>query len=289
MPAGQPFTALCQLAARGRYAGRIDLHVHTTYSDGTYTPAQVVDLARRAGLAALAITDHDTLGGVSAAQDAARGSTLEIVPGVEITTEHRQRELHLLAYFVALDHAGLLDALAEIRRHRVERFHEMIERLRGRGVSLEKVEQRVPGSPEALGRRHLAEMLVRARRVATVREAFARYLGDRGEVAVPKKRLPVTDALALVRAAGGVAAWAHPPYDCKQEDLAELRDHGLGAIEVEYPDVRRSRILELRGWAERLGLAVTGGSDCHGPGRRVVGSCTVSAAEFARLRQLALR
>jgi 3',5'-nucleoside bisphosphate phosphatase len=288
MPAGQPFTALCQLAARGQYAGRVDLHVHTTHSDGAYTPAQVVDLARRAGLTALAVTDHDTLGGVPAAQ-AAAGSAVEIVAGVEITTEYRQRELHLLGYFVALDHVGLTTALAEIRRHRVERFREMIERLRGRGVSLEEAEQRVQGSPDALGRRHLAEMLVRARRVATVREAFLRYLGDCGGVAVPKKRVPVGEALALVRAAGGVAAWAHPAYDCTQEQLTELRALGLGAIEVEYPDVRRSRTLELRGWAGQLGLAVTGGSDCHGPGRRCVGSCTISAAEFGQLRQMVSR
>jgi hypothetical protein len=285
MPAGQPFTALCQLAARGPQAGRVDLHVHTTYSDGTYTPAQVVDLARRAGLAAVAVTDHDTLGGVPAAREAAAGSPLEIVAGVEITSEYRQRELHLLGYFVALDHAGLTAALEAIRRHRVERFREMIERLRGRGVSLEGEEQCVQGAPEALGRRHLAEMLVRARRVANVREAFVRYLGDRGDVAVPKKRLPVAEALALVRDAGGVAAWAHPPYDCTQEHLTELRDLGLGAVEVEYPDMRRSRGLELRGWAQRLGLAASGGSDCHGPGRRSVGSCTISAAEFTQLRQ----
>ncbi len=288
MPAGQPFTALCQLAARGQYAGRVDLHVHTTHSDGAYTPAQVVDLARRAGLAALAVTDHDTLGGVPAAR-AAAGSAVEIVAGVEITTEYRHRELHLLSYFVALDHVGLTTALAEIRRHRLERFREMIERLRGRGVSLDDAEQRVQGAPDALGRRHLAEMLVRARRVATVREAFLRYLGDRGDVAVPKKRLPVAEALALVRAAGGVAAWAHPAYDCTQEQLTELRALGLGAIEVEYPDVPRSRTLELRGWAGQLGLAVTGGSDCHGPGRRCVGSCTISGAEFGQLRQMVSR
>lgn len=140
------------------------------------------------------------------------------------------------------------------------------------------------GSPDALGRRHLAEMLVRARRVATVREAFVRYLGDKGDIAVPKQRLPVAEALALVAEAGGVAAWAHPAYDCNLEALAELRDWGLRAVEAEYPDVRRSRSLELRGWAEKLGLAVSGGSDCHGPGRRCVGSCTISAAEFARLR-----
>jgi predicted metal-dependent phosphoesterase TrpH len=289
MPAGQPFTALCQLAARGPHAGRVDLHVHTTHSDGTYTPAQVVDLARRAGLAAVAVTDHDTLGGVPIACDAATGSGVEIVAGVEITSEYRQRELHLLAYFIALDHAGLMAALADIRRHRVERFREMVERLRGRGVSLEGDEQRVQGSPEALGRRHLAEMLVRARRVSTVREAFQRYLGDRGGVNVPKKRLPVEEALALVREAGGVAAWAHPPYDCTQDNLAELRQHGLGAVEVEYPDFRRSRTLELRGWAKQLDLAVTGGSDCHGPGRRSVGCCTVSADEFARLRPIVSR
>lgn len=265
--------------------GCVDLHVHTNFSDGTYTPAQVVDLARRAGFAALAITDHDTLGGVPAACAAATGSSLEIVPGVEITSEYNRRELHLLGYFVALDHLGLAAALENIRQHRIERFREMIERLRGRGVSLAEEEQCVQGAPEALGRRHLAEILVRARRVANVREAFQRYLGDQGDVAVPKKRLPVAEALALVRDAGGVAAWAHPPYDCTQENLAELRELGLAAVEVEYPDVRRSRILQLRGWAEQLNLAVTGGSDCHGPGRRSVGSCTISAAEFAQLRR----
>lgn len=289
MPAGQPFTALCQLAARGPYAGRVDLHVHTLHSDGAYTPAQVVELARRAGLAALAVTDHDTLGGVPAARAAAAGSGVEIVSGVEITTEYRQRELHLLGYFVTLDHTGLTAALADIRLHRRERFREMIERLRGRGVTLEGEEQRMQETPDALGRRHLAQMLVRARRVATVREAFARYLGDRGGVAVPKKRLPIAEALALVREAGGVAAWAHPAYDCTQEQLSELCALGLGAIEVEYPDVRRSRGLELRGWAGQLGLAVTGGSDCHGPGRRCVGSCTISAAEFLKLRPSANR
>src|SRR5262245_1719613 len=129
MPARQPFTALCQLAARGRHAGRADLHLHTTRSDGTYTPAEVIDLARRSGLAAVAVTDHDTLGGVPPARAAAAGSGLEVVSGAEITSEYRGRELHLLAYFVALDDGPLNAALEAIRRHRVERFREMGERL----------------------------------------------------------------------------------------------------------------------------------------------------------------
>ena len=284
MPAQQPFTALCQAAGRTRHAGRADLHLHTTHSDGSYTPAEVVDLARRAGLSAVAVTDHDTLGGLPAARAAAAGCGVEVIAGVEITAEFRGREMHLLGYFVAPDDEPLNSALAMIRRHRAERFRAMVERLRQCGIHLGE-ERQAPAAPEALGRRHLAESLVRAGHVRTVREAFMRYLGDNGRAAVPKKRLPAAEALALVRGAGGVAAWAHPPYDCHQDSLAELRAMGLGAVEAEDPDVRPSRGRQLRAWAAALELAVTGGSDCHGPGRRAVGACTVSAEELERLRR----
>lgn len=285
MPTRQPFTYLCQQAARRPEAGRADLHLHTTASDGTYTPAQVVELACRAGLSALAITDHDTLAAIPAARAAAEGTEVEVIAGVEITSEYQDRELHLLGYFVALDHEPLTNALDAIRRHRVERFQEMIERLQAHGVSLQEGEQIPDVEPEALGRRHLAELLVRAGRVGSVREAFQRYLGDHGPVVVPKRRLPVSEALALVRGAGGVAAWAHPRYDCTRAHLAELRGLGLRAVEAEYPDMRRARSLELREWAAALDLAISGGSDCHGPGPRTVGACTVSAQELEQLRQ----
>src|SRR5713226_2565658 len=121
MPARQPFTQLCETLARPRYFGRVDLHLHTTFSDGSYTPAQVVDLARRSGLAALAITDHDTLAGFAEARVVA-ASHLEIVPGVEITTAYRGRELHLLAYFVRPDDCPLTAALARLCQHRTGRF-----------------------------------------------------------------------------------------------------------------------------------------------------------------------
>jgi predicted metal-dependent phosphoesterase TrpH len=287
MPRRQPFTALCQLASRGPGFGRADLHVHTTASDGTYTPAEVVDLACRAGLAALAVTDHDTLAAVAAARTCAAGTGVEIVPGVEITAEHDGRELHLLAYFVALDYPELNAALSAIRAHRVQRFAEMIERLRARGVSVERGSEGETVPPDAVGRLHLAHLLVRSGHADTVRDAFRRYLHDRSDVVVPKKRLPAGEALALVGAAGGVAALAHPAYDDTRERLTELRDLGLRAVEAEYPDFRAGRVRELRAWAEALGLAVTGGSDCHGPGPRGVGSRTVSAAELDRLRQRA--
>jgi predicted metal-dependent phosphoesterase TrpH len=245
----------------------------------------VVELARRSGLAAVAITDHDTLGGVTAARKAAAGSDLEIVPGVEISAEYRGKELHLLGYFIRLDDTLLRTALERLSMHRTCRFWEMVERLRRCGVSLVKEELPLPAHAEALGRRHLAEILVKTRRAGSIREAFARYLGDGGRVAVPKVRLPVAEAIALVRGAGGVASWAHPSYDCERECLAELRDVGLGAVEVAYPGLRDARMRELRSLAAELGLAVSGGSDCHGPDQpgRSIGACSITGQELARL------
>jgi len=284
MPARQPFTALCQLAARPRLAGRADLHLHTTHSDGSYSPAQIVELARRAGLAAVAVTDHDAVGGVAVARKAADGTGLEVIAGVEITAEYRGRELHLLGYFFRTDDGPLTAALEKVRRGRVERFQEMVERLRGCGASLDLRGVPPPAAPEALGRRHLAEMLVRQGLAGSVREAFARWLHDGGRAAAPKLRLPVGEATALVRGAGGVAAYAHPPYDCTVDALTELRDLGLGAVEVDYPAVKASRGRELRAWAAKLGLAVSAGSDCHGPGKHAVGACTVTGQELVLLR-----
>jgi predicted metal-dependent phosphoesterase TrpH len=280
MPARDPFTQVCRQLARGRYVGRADLHLHTNCSDGTYSPAEIADVARRSGLAAIAVTDHDTTAGVNATREAARDA-LEVIAGVEITTEHHGRELHLLGYYIDLEYEPLQTALRDICHSRVQRFSAMIERLRGCGVS---IDEREIGSPDSLGRRHLAELLVRQGKAGSLREAFVRWLADGRLAEVPKKRLPVAEAIDLVRRAGGVAAWAHPAYDGTVETLAELARLGLGAIEVEFPEVKRSRSRELRSWAEALGLAVTGGSDCHGPGPRSVGRWTISDSELDLLR-----
>ena len=287
MPARQPFTALCQAAARKPAAGRADLHLHTVHSDGSYTPAQIVDLARRSGLAAIAVTDHDTLSGIAAAQAAAAGSSMEIVPGVEISTEFQGRELHLLGYFFRLDDGPLGAALERLAFRRTGRFWEMVERLKQCGVSLDDKQLQPHAQSQALGRRHLAEIMVQAGRARSVGEAFGRYLRDNGRAAVPKARLLVGEAIALVRGAGGVAAWAHPSYDCHGENLRELCLLGLGGLETDYPGHSAGRIQELRRLAAAFSLAVTGGSDCHGPDqpRRAVGACSVSNEELESLRR----
>src|SRR5436190_14306243 len=136
MPAGQPFTRLCQTLARPRYFGRVDLHLHTTFSDGTYSPSEIVDLARRSGLSAIAVTDHDTLGGIGPATHAA-GPALEVVSGVEISAEWQGREFHLLGYFFDPLDDSLCQALSYLRAERVGRFHAMVERLKPLGVHFE--------------------------------------------------------------------------------------------------------------------------------------------------------
>jgi predicted metal-dependent phosphoesterase TrpH len=296
MPARQPFTVLCQRAAAlaqpgvRTAAGRADLHVHTTSSDGEYTPDQIVELARLSGLLAVAITDHDTLDGVAAAQAAAVGTTVEVIPAVEISAEHAGREVHLLGYFVRLDDKPLRQALDHLRQHREQRFWDMVERLKSLGVEVNAGErQRLLAGAGVLGRRNLAEALVRSGQATTVREVFRRYLGDGGRIALPKVLLEAGQAISLVRGAGGVASWAHPPFDGAEEMLRGLASLGLGAVEVEFPGVKSSRNRYLRQWAAELGLAVTGGSDCHGPGdwKRAVGTCGVTAQELESLRRSA--
>jgi predicted metal-dependent phosphoesterase TrpH len=283
MPAGQPFTALCQALSRGCLRSRADLHLHSTCSDGTYTPAQLVELARRCGLSAIALTDHDTLAGVPLARAAAADSGLEIIPAVEITTEYQDRELHLLAYWIDEENGDLQAALAQVRHGRVERFAALVEALRRQGLAVD--DAHIDWQRQSLGRRYLAEVLVAQGLAGSIREVFGRWLSEAATARFPKYRLPIAQAIALVRRAGGVAALAHPAYHDTHRLLGELTALGLGAVEAEYPDFRRSQSQQLRRWAAHLGLAISGGSDCHGPGRRGVGSCTISDQELRRLRQ----
>lgn len=285
MPARQPFTALCRAAALSPASGRADLHIHTVHSDGRYTPAQVVDLGRRTGLAAIAITDHDTLGGISEARQAALGSSLEVISGVELSSRYRGREIHLLGYFFDAQNSELAHALTEMQRGRAARFETMRDRLAKAGVSLPQscADQQ---NGKSLGRRYLAELLVESGRVHSIRQAFHRYLADDGPIVSPKPLLEAEQALALIRGAGGVASWAHPSYDFTMQALPELRRLGLSAVEAVYPGYKNSQILELRNAAGANDLVVTGGSDCHGPDSplRAVGAVTISDVELNQLR-----
>ena len=283
---GSAFTHVCRDLAVLRDPGRADLHTHTTFSDGTHTPAELVARAMKAGLKAIAVTDHDTTNGIEPTR-AAAGDRIEVIAGVEVTTEFRGRELHLLGYFIQLDDNSLNHALEQLQLARRERLLEMARRLRPFGASVEDEIAALPQST-ALGRRHLARLLIAHGHVRSLHAAFSRWL-SRPEIAdVPKKRLPVAEAIALVRGAGGVTSWAHPPQTADAEMMLELHALGLQAVECVYPWPTGTHGKRMRAMAEALGLAITGGSDSHDPSppTRAVGARSVTLDAVARIRAM---
>lgn len=293
MPRGQPFTKLCQRAAALGQSRSADLHVHTTASDGDYTPSQVVMLAARAGLTALAITDHDTLAGLEEAVVASRQLTRqrpEVIPGVEMTTSFAGRSLHVLAYFVDPSHADLCATLTAVCDQRRHRFRAYLTQFAASGVMLPVgAAARVESQAPSLGRRHLAGLLMDAGVVRSRYAAFQRYILPATEHVPQSHAISAEWAIPLIRNAGGVSSLAHPPTDLGDTEWDALRDIGLRAIEAVFPTATASRSEDLRATARRLGLAVTGGSDCHGPepAGRVVGAKGVTRDELAALRALA--
>jgi predicted metal-dependent phosphoesterase TrpH len=282
---GSPFTHLCRQLAIVRNTGRADLHTHTTFSDGTHAPSDLVERAVKAGLQAVAVTDHDTTAGVRPAIEAAAGR-VEVISGVEITAEFRSRELHLLGYFVEPDNSldGGLFALRSARR---TRLLEMARRLKPLGVSVESEIETLP-EELSLGRRHLARLLIARGHARSLHDAFTRWLSLPELADVPKLRLPAADAIDLIRGSGGVTSWAHPPLDADESMLVELRGLGLQAVECVYPWPTGTHGKRLRAMAENLGLAVTGGSDSHdaAPPTRAIGARTVTLEEVDRIRSL---
>jgi 3',5'-nucleoside bisphosphate phosphatase len=287
MPRGDPFTSLCRQTANLTRRVAADLHLHTTASDGDYTPSQVVGFARAARLDAIAVTDHDTLAGVApviaAASALPSGSSVRIIPGIELSVEWAGQEVHLLGYFAkGLPTVGLsqLDAMCERRR---ERFRHFIQLLHERGVVLnDGLVQGIEQNSASLGRRHIASLLLRAGIAASRRELWQQYVGPIGRLVVPKRMLPFAEATAWIESNRGVSSLAHPSTHLTESDFKQMKDTGLNGIEVKFPAVRVGRRAQLISWASRIGLIQTGGSDCHGgelPGRSI-GSMGVTAEEL---------
>ena len=222
-------TAAASSSSRHRPSpGAADLHVHTTHSDGVCSPCEVVVAAARVGLGALAITDHDTVSALAIARPETAWWGIELISGVELTSEYEGRELHILGYFIRDDDPALVEAMAFLRCGRAERLRKMVAQLRALGFSIEEQALRRAFPRAVLGRRHVAEFLARTGQVTSLREAFLRYLGDGRPACVDKPRLEAARAIALIKAAGGVSALAHPPAE-------SLREFSLCALVEQEP------------------------------------------------------
>ncbi len=248
-------------------ARRIDLHTHSTASDGLHAPAELVRLAHEAGLDLIGLVDHDTTGGLAEAQAAGARLGVTIIPGVEINTDLRGGgEAHVLGYYINADDPTLATTLGALRDARERRGERMTNRLRDAGFAIawERVRELAGG---AVGRPHVARALIEAGYATDVSDAFDRYL-SKGKVGyVPRYKLSPEDATRIIRAARGVPVLAHPSYVPNLEELVlpELVEAGLEGLECyygQYDDATEAQLLAL---AARFGLIATGGSDYHGP------------------------
>jgi len=263
----------------------VDLHTHTTASDGTCCPRELVERARRRGLAAVAITDHDTVAAVPEAEEAGRALGVEAVAGLEVSAHYRPATpvvggvLHILGYLIDPGDEALQRALAWVQERRRERNPEMIRRLRDLGIdlSLDEVVAQVggptghagPPTGMLIGRPHIARALVERGVVSSVNEAFQRYLRQGGPAYVEKEKLAPRAAIGVIRGAGGIAVLAHPAQlgldaDSLEQEVLALVADGIEGIECYYPSHTPQQAAHYVELARRFGLAVTGGSDYHG-------------------------
>ncbi len=241
-----------------------DLHLHTRYSDGTYTPVELAGSARRTGLSLISLTDHDTMEGCAEVAVEAARQGIGFIPGTEVTAEFEGREIHVLAYFVDPLHAGFSAELARAQEIRQTRVREMVARLNSRGVTLDVAAVFRLANCNAPGRPHVARALVEHGTCADLDEAFERYLKKDRPGWVPKRKMSVALALELIHAAGGLAVIAHPGLNHDDSLIGKLARLGLDGMECFHPKHSLLASRKYQAMAVELGLLVTGGSDCHG-------------------------
>lgn len=266
---------------------RIDLHLHSTASDGTLSPSAVAWAAKAGGLGIIALADHDTTAGVAEAQAAAHGAPT-VIPAIELSSTHGGAELHFLGYFIDPAHPALLAYCREAIERREERIRGMIHRLESLGVHVhyEDVLKAAGAEANVLGRPHLARALLARGYVQSFAEAFDRYLADGGPAFLPTELLTPREAVDLIHEAGGAAVWAHPPWEVLDRELGHFAEWGLDGLECFRPRNSTAEVARLLEAARSFDLLVTGGSDWHGGWHGQVGDFSVTRAQVEPLLAL---
>lgn len=246
-------------------SGFADLHIHTHYSDSTSSPEEVVQEASEAGLTCIAITDHDTLEGIAPTKKSAAVHGLEVLTGVELSTEVGGKDVHLLGYCFDVQDSQLNQLIQQAQQGRMERLKLMIDKLKGLGVNnIQFPEVEALTKSKSVGRPHLATVLKDKGWVADIPQAFEKYLGEHAPAYVPKYKISPGEGIRLIRQAGGVAVLAHPMVTNRDELIPGLVEAGLQGIEAYYPNCPPVAIAYYEKLAKKYKLLMTGGSDAHG-------------------------
>lgn len=247
----------------------IDLHIHTNYSDGTFTPKEIVDLAKKNNMKVLSFTDHDTIKGVKEGIEYAKKFGIKVIPGVELST-FSVMEIHILGYNFDINNTKLIETLEDFSQQREERVLKILNELKKYNINIERNELEASNS---VGRLHVAKALLSKGYVSSIPEAFDRYLGANGIAYFPSKRITPLEGVALIKQAGGIPVIAHPLRLLQQkklEDLvAGLKPHGLGGIEAYYNTHDEATVKTLLSIARKNNFIATGGTDFHGANRNI--------------------
>jgi predicted metal-dependent phosphoesterase TrpH len=241
-----------------------DLHLHTQFSDGTFTPEELVLRAQQNGLACIAVTDHDSVEGCARAAAACAAVQMDFIPGAELTAEHADTEVHILGYFLDITDEKFLARIAKFQAVRQNRIHEMVAALNQLGIPLKADSVFALANCKSPGRPHVARALVKEKLIGNLDEAFDKYLKKGRPAWVPKTKMSALEAVELIHQAGGLAVIAHPGLNRTDEIIPDLVAAGMDGIEcfhTKHSTVMSERYLEI---ADKYHLLVTGGSDCHG-------------------------
>lgn len=265
-----------------------DLHVHTFYSDSTLSPEEVVACAKKKGLAAIAICDHDTVDGIAPCRALGDSLGVEIIPGIELSAEEVDAEVHILGYFIDWQQEWFRGRLKEIRQSRVERVYKMVEKLVAFNIVVDAGEIfAIAGDKASVGRLHVAQAMLKAGGIKNLKEAFDKYIGFTGPCYVPYTKFSPREAIEIILRVGGVPVLAHPDLMGHDEYIEEFVDYGLKGIEAYHTEHKAHITKRYEEMAKRYGLLITGGSDCHGmgKGRILLGSVRVPYELVEKLKK----
>lgn len=265
-----------------------DLHLHTRHSDGTFTSAEVVQRAGAAGLACISLTDHDTLGGVPEMIPLCNAAGIEFIPGCELTAHWNEKEVHVLAYGIRWQDSEFCAAINQFKAARAKRVADMVAKLQAKGVALQVEDvTALADRGSALGRLHVARALLNRGFIADIDEAFQRFIGKGRPAFVPKFRLSVAEAAALIHQGDGVAILAHPGLAGLDDQFGALLAAGLDGIEVWHSRHSASQCARYLDFTKSRGCLATGGSDCHGvaKGEVLIGSVKLDYTHVERLKE----
>jgi len=248
----------------------IDLHVHTTYSDGNFTPKEIIKYCKKLNIVAVSITDHDTTDGIEEAIEEGKKEGVEVIPGVELSAEYEEScegEVHILGYYIDYKNKVLQQKLELFRKAREERAYKIIEKLKKLNIFLDEEEIfKNKNSAQSIGRLHFARLMVEKRITSSIKEAFELYLGYNKPAYVPKIKLKPQEAISMILQSEGIPILAHPYFGIciDSKTIKKFIKYGIKGIEVYHSKHHKNVIEELANLAEKYGLIITGGSDCHG-------------------------